>query len=83
MATQVSLHDETSVLSLVLSADLAVRHRIEYWQRQRILESEILWQATIQVAFGGSFENLPRDCLGSICRVTGWPAACLPTRRHR
>ena len=65
----------TAVLSLVLSADVAVRRRIEKWQRQRILETEVLWQATIQVAFDGSFEDLLRGCLERICRLTGWPAA--------
>ena len=64
----------TSVLSLALSADVAVRRRIETQQRQRALETEALWQATVQVAFGGSFEDLLRGCLGRICRVTGWPA---------
>ena len=33
-----------------------------------------MWQATVQVAFGGSFEDLLRGCLGRICRLTGWPA---------
>ena len=65
----------TAVLSLVLSADVAVRNRIEKWQRQRILETEVLGQATIQLAFGGSFEDLLRGCLERICRVSGWPAA--------
>jgi DNA-binding CsgD family transcriptional regulator/PAS domain-containing protein len=64
----------TSVLSLALSADVAVRRRIENQQRQRALETEALWQATVQVAFGGSFEGLLRGCLERICRVTGWPA---------
>src|SRR5262245_31844612 len=63
----------TTVLSLVLSADVAVRHRIEKWQRQRIFESEVLWHATVQVAFGGSFEDLLRGGLARICRLTGWP----------
>jgi PAS domain-containing protein len=63
-----------AVLSLALSADVAVRHRIEKWQRQRALEAEVLWQATVQVAFGGSFEDLLRGCLERICRMTGWPA---------
>jgi DNA-binding NarL/FixJ family response regulator len=65
----------TAVLSLVLSADVAVRHRTENQQRQRALEIEALWQAAVQVAFGGSFEDLLRGCLERICRVTGWPAA--------
>jgi DNA-binding CsgD family transcriptional regulator/PAS domain-containing protein len=64
----------TSVLSLALSADVAVRRRIENQQRQRALEAEALWQATVQAAFGGSFEDLLRGCLERICRVTGWPA---------
>ena len=64
----------TSVLSLALSTDVAVRRRIENQQRQRSLETEALWQATVQVAFGGSFEDLLRGCLERICRVTGWPA---------
>ena len=64
----------TSVLSLALSADVAVRDRIENQQRQRSLETEVLWQATVHVAFGGSFEDLLRGCLERICRVTGWPA---------
>jgi len=64
----------TAVLSLALSTDVAVRQRIENQQRQRALETEVLWQATVQVAFGGSFENLLRGCLERICRVTGWPA---------
>ena len=63
-----------AVLSLALSADVAVRRRIENQQRQRSLETEVLWQATVQVAFGGSFEDLLRGCLERICRVTGWPA---------
>src|SRR5262249_7745495 len=64
----------TSVLSLALSIDVAVRRGIENQQRQRALETEALWQATVQVAFGGSFEDLLRGCLERICRVTGWPA---------
>ena len=64
----------TAVLSLALSTDVAVRHRIENQQRQRALETEVLWQATVQVAFGGSFEDLLRGCLERICRLTGWPA---------
>ena len=64
----------TAVLSLALSTDVAVRQRIENQQRQRALETEVLWQATVQVAFGGSFEDLLRDCLERICRLTGWPA---------
>ena len=51
-----------------------MRSRIENQQRQRALETEVLWQATVQVAFGGSFEDLLRGCLERICRVTGWPA---------
>ena len=65
----------TAVLSLTLSADVAVRDRIETKLRQRALETEVLWQATIQVAFGGSYEDLLRSCLERICRVTGWPVA--------
>jgi DNA-binding CsgD family transcriptional regulator/PAS domain-containing protein len=64
----------TAVLSLALSTDVAVRNRIEDQLRQRALETEILWQATVQVAFGGSCEDLLRGCLKRICRVTGWPA---------
>jgi integral membrane sensor domain MASE1/DNA-binding CsgD family transcriptional regulator len=63
-----------AVLSLTLSADVAVRRDAENKLRQRAFETEVLWQATVQVAFGGSFENLLRGCLGRICRVTGWPA---------
>jgi DNA-binding CsgD family transcriptional regulator/PAS domain-containing protein len=64
----------TAVLSLALSTDVAVRNRTENQLRQRALETEALWQATIEVAFGGSFEDLLRGCLERICRVTGWPA---------
>ena len=64
----------TAVLSLALSTDVAVRNRTENQLRQRALETEVLWQATVQVAFGGSFEDLLRGCLERICRVTGWPA---------
>ena len=63
-----------AVLSLALSADVAVRRRIEDQQRQHAVETEVLWQATVQVAFGGSFEDLLRGCLERICQVTGWPA---------
>ena len=63
-----------AVLSLALSTDVAVRDRTENQLRQRALETEVLWQATVQVAFGGSFEDLLRGCLERICRVTGWPA---------
>jgi integral membrane sensor domain MASE1/DNA-binding CsgD family transcriptional regulator len=64
----------TSLLSLVLSTDVETRHRLEQWQRQRALETEVLWQATVHVAFGGSHETLLRSCLERICRVTGWAA---------
>jgi integral membrane sensor domain MASE1/DNA-binding CsgD family transcriptional regulator/PAS domain-containing protein len=64
----------TAVLSLALSTDVATRHHLEKWHRQRALETEVLWQATVQVAFGGSPENLLRSCLERICRVTGWAA---------
>jgi DNA-binding CsgD family transcriptional regulator/PAS domain-containing protein len=64
----------SSVLSLALSADVARRDRLERWQRKRALEAELLWQATTQVAFGGSDEDLVRSCLERICRVTGWSA---------
>ena len=64
----------TSVLSIALSTDVAVRRRIENQLRQRALQTEALWQATVHVAFGGSFEDLLRGCLERICRVTGWPA---------
>ena len=64
----------TAVLSLALSTDVAVRNRTENQLRQRALETEALWQATVHVAFGGSFEDLLRGCLERICRVTGWPA---------
>ena len=63
-----------AVLSLALSADVAVRRRIEDQQRQHAVETEVLWQATVQAAFGGSFEDLLRGCLERICQVTGWPA---------
>ena len=63
-----------AVLSLALSADVAVRRRIEDQQRQHAVETEVLWQATVQAAFGGSFEDLLRGCLQRICQVTGWPA---------
>jgi integral membrane sensor domain MASE1/DNA-binding CsgD family transcriptional regulator/PAS domain-containing protein len=65
----------TAVLSLALATDVAVRGRIENEQKQRVLETEVLWQATARVAFGGSFEDLLRGCLEKICQVTGWPAA--------
>ena len=64
----------TAVLSLALSTDVAVRNRIETKLGQRALETEVLWQATVQVAFGGSYEDLLRSCLERICRVTGWHA---------
>jgi len=61
------------VLTRALNTELAVRHRIEKQRQQRALETEVLWQATVQVASGGSFEDLLRSCLKGICRVTGWP----------
>jgi DNA-binding CsgD family transcriptional regulator/PAS domain-containing protein len=64
-----------AVLSLALSTDVEVRRRIENEQRQRALETEVLWQATARVALGGSFQDLLRGGLERICRVTGWPAA--------
>jgi integral membrane sensor domain MASE1/GAF domain-containing protein/DNA-binding CsgD family transcriptional regulator len=64
----------SAVPSLILSTDVAVRRRIENQQRQRALETDMLWQATVQVSFGGSFEDLLRGCLGRICRLTGWAA---------
>ena len=64
----------TSILSLALSTDVAVRRRIENQLRQRALQTEALWQATVHVAFGGSFEDLLRGGLARICRLTGWSA---------
>jgi integral membrane sensor domain MASE1/DNA-binding CsgD family transcriptional regulator len=63
-----------AVLSLVLSTDVAVRNRTENQLRRRVLETELLWQATTQVAFGGSSEDLLRSCLERICHITGWSA---------
>ena len=62
-----------AVPALALSAELSAKRREEEHQRQRALETEVLWQASIQVAQGGSFEELLRDCLERICRLTGWP----------
>jgi integral membrane sensor domain MASE1/DNA-binding CsgD family transcriptional regulator len=64
----------TAVLSLALSTDVAVRNRIQTKLRERALETEVIWQATVQVAFGGAYEDLLRSCLARICRVTGWHA---------
>jgi DNA-binding CsgD family transcriptional regulator/PAS domain-containing protein len=63
----------TAVPFLALSTDVAVRYRIEDQERQHALETEVLWQGSDQVAFGGSFDDLLRGCLERICRVTGWP----------
>ena len=63
----------TAVPFLALSTDVAVRYRIEDQERQHALETEVLWQGSNQVAFGGSFDDLLRGCLERICRVTGWP----------
>lgn len=63
-----------AVPSLALSADLSTRRRTEDQRRQQALETEVLWQASVQVATGGSFKELLRGCLERICRVTGWPA---------
>jgi DNA-binding CsgD family transcriptional regulator/PAS domain-containing protein len=71
-----------SVLSLALSTDVSMRSRIENQQRQRALETELLWQAAVQVSLGGSFEDLARDCLKRICRVTGWPAGHVYLREN-
>jgi integral membrane sensor domain MASE1/two-component sensor histidine kinase len=74
----------TAVPSLALSADLSVRRRTEEQQQQRALETDVLWQASVQVATGGTFEDLLRACLERICRVTGWPAGhvYLPDDQH-
>ena len=60
--------------ALALSVEVSARRRIEKRQRQHSLEAEVLWQATIQVAAGGSFDELLRACLQHICQVTGWAA---------
>jgi integral membrane sensor domain MASE1/DNA-binding NarL/FixJ family response regulator len=70
LSTEVAMRQE---LTRALSTELAVRRRIEDQRRQRALETEVLWQATVHVASGGSFEDLLRSCLKGICRVTGWP----------
>jgi len=74
----------TTVPSLALSADLSIRRRTEEQQQQRALETDVLWQASVQVATGGTFEDLLRACLERICRVTGWPAGhvYLPDDQH-
>jgi two-component sensor histidine kinase/integral membrane sensor domain MASE1 len=73
-----------AVPALALSTELSTRRREEEHQRQRALETEVLWQASIQVARGGSFEELLRDCLERICRLTGWPVGhvVLPDNPH-
>jgi two-component sensor histidine kinase/integral membrane sensor domain MASE1 len=73
-----------AVPALALSTELSTRRRKEEHQRQRALETEVLWQASIQVAQGGSFEELLKDCLERICRLTGWPVGhvVLPDDPH-
>jgi len=63
-----------TVPSLCLSADLSARRRAEEHQKQLSLETEVLWQASAQVARGGTFEELLQSCLERICRLTDWPA---------
>jgi two-component sensor histidine kinase len=63
-----------AVPSLALSSELVCRRREEEHGKQRALETEVLWKASLQVASGGSFEELLRASLKCICRVTGWPA---------
>jgi two-component sensor histidine kinase/integral membrane sensor domain MASE1 len=63
-----------AVPALALSTELSTKRREEEHQRQRALETEVLWQASVEVARGGSFEDLLRGCLERICRLTGWPA---------
>jgi len=64
----------TAVPSLALSADLSERRNADEQQQQRALETEVLWQASLQVASGGTFEELLQGCLERICRLTSWPA---------
>jgi GAF domain-containing protein/DNA-binding CsgD family transcriptional regulator len=64
-----------SVPALALSAEVAARQRIEKKDKQRALESAVLWQATLQASTGGSLDELLHDCLKQICRVAGWGAA--------
>src|SRR5262249_35266225 len=70
LSTDVAMRQE---LTRALSTELVLRRLIEDQRQQRALETEVLWQATAQVASGGSFEDLLRSCLKGICRVTGWP----------
>lgn len=63
-----------AVPALALSTELSTKRQEEEHQRQRALENEVLWQASVEVARGGSFEELLRGCLERICRLTGWPA---------
>jgi two-component sensor histidine kinase/integral membrane sensor domain MASE1 len=74
----------TAVPSLALSADLSARRRTEEQQQQQALETDVLWQASVQVATGGTFEDLLRACLERICRVARWPAGhvYLPDDQH-
>ena len=65
----------TGWLSLALSTDAAVRYRVEDQERRHASETEVLWQTTDRIAYGGTFDDLLRSCLERICRVTGWPAA--------
>jgi two-component sensor histidine kinase/integral membrane sensor domain MASE1 len=73
-----------AVPALALSAELSAKRREEEQQRQRALETEVLWQASVEVARGGSFEELLQGCLERICRLTGWPAGhvVLPDDAH-
>jgi integral membrane sensor domain MASE1/DNA-binding CsgD family transcriptional regulator/GAF domain-containing protein len=62
------------VPALALSAEVSTRRRLETKQRQRSLKAEVLWQASVQAAQGGSFVELLRTCLQKICQIAGWAA---------
>ncbi len=63
------------VPALALSAEVSIRRRLETkQQQQQSLKADVLWQASVQAASGGSFIELLRTCLQRICQVTGWAA---------
>ena len=77
----------TAVPFLALSTDVAVRYRIEDQERQHALETEVLWQTTDQVAFGGSFDDLLRGCrpagpsdIFTFQTTSTTTTACLPSK---
>lgn len=52
--------------------DITERNRLDVLARQRLLEAQILYEATSLIAQGGTEDEIFRHLLRNICQLSGW-----------